>query len=140
VVSQITRLRANESARELVTAPISVAGFEPQWNEKVETEFKENCVQLFDERFQAYAEALANVLPGYYQDLLEHMNDWVTEFLDEVSDKVRDLRQVSIPAALLGGGDDPEARRNLKLLELSEAYENVSNPYKEARGQLESAS
>jgi hypothetical protein len=140
VVSQITRLRANESARELVTAPISVAGFEPQWNDKVETEFKENCVQLFDERFQAYAEALANVLPGYYQDLLEHMNDWVTEFLDEVSDKVRDLRQVSIPAALLGGGDDPEARRNLKLLELSEAYENVSNPYKEARGQLESAS
>jgi len=139
VVSQITRLRANESARELVTAPISVAGFEPQWNDKVETEFKENCVQLFDERFQAYAEALATVLPGYYQDLLEHMNEWVQEFLDDVSDKVRDLRQVSIPASLLGGGEDPEARRNLKLLELSEAFEGVSSSYTTAAKQLESA-
>ena len=139
VVGQVTRLRAGECTKELLKSDMRPAGFEPQWNAQVESAFKESCVQLFDQRFQAYSETLATVLPGYYQDLCENLGRWVTEFLDEVSDKVRDLRQVSIPAALLGGGDDPEARRNLKLLELSEAYEAVTGSYQEASAALASA-
>jgi hypothetical protein len=122
----VARLRALEESWELQQAPIKPRGFEPEWNEKVANDFKEDLKGLFVDKFMGYAGKLQKVLWRYFRELMLDLNNIFVKLVDDLNKRIRERPdEAKIPFDLIAEEAEDDKKQDFMLVKYFEQWKEI---------------
>lgn len=122
----VARLRALEETWEIQQAAIKPSGFEPEWNPKVEADFKEDMKNLFVDKFMGYAGKLQTVLWRYFRELMLDLNNLFVKLVDDLNKHIKDRPdEAKVPFELIADEVEEDKKVDFMLMKYFEIWNAI---------------
>jgi tRNA U34 5-carboxymethylaminomethyl modifying GTPase MnmE/TrmE len=133
-VDRFTEMRAREETWELMDTELKPQGFEIEWSEQVEKDFRADCKEIFVQKFVDYCGKLNQTLARHYQALIKDLIRDFDRLIENIQEAIKkDPDRVTLPVKLLTGTEEESEDEKKKrcLLNYFRAFETAKKMHAE---------
>jgi len=135
-VDRFTEMRGREETWELMDTELKPQGFEIEWSEQVEKDFRADCKEIFVQKFVDYCGKLSSTLARHYQALIKDLIRDFDRLIEEIQEAIKkDPDRVTLPVKLLTGTEEEteDEKKKRCLLSYFRAYETAKKMHSETQ-------
>ncbi len=127
-VDRFTEMRAREETWDLMDTELKPEGFDIEWTEQVERGFRDDCKEIFTQKFVDYCGKLNMTLARHYQALIKDLIRDFDRLIEDIQNAIKkDPDKVTLPVKLLTGTEEEseDEKKKRALLAYFRAWETA---------------